>query len=95
MESVGHRLIVVGGWDGNKRRHHCWLFDTRHGQWTLLNEMVNFDPEQAPAGLSSHTFSQISENYFIVTGREGSVRNGNLLLTLFVYCIESRHQFEP
>lgn len=74
MLSIGHKLLVVGGWDGYKRRHHCWMFDTRNLQWTLLQEIPNYDPEQAPAGLSSHTLSQVTENYFVVTGREGSVR---------------------
>ena len=104
MISIGHKLLVVGGWDGYKRRHHCWMFDTRNLQWTLLQEIPNYDPEQAPAGLSSHTFSQVSENYFIVTGREGSVRYQkrfasifslklNQELTKFEYCRMS-HQID-
>ena len=55
-------------------RHHCWLFDTRAAQWTLLKEIIGTDPEQAPAGLSSHSISPISSELFLVTGREGSVR---------------------
>ena len=95
MEAVGHKLLVVGGWDGDKRRHHCWIFDTRHGQWTLLNELVNFDPEQAPAGLSSHTFSRISENYFIVTGREGSVRYQKRFASIFQMRLIDKDEQKP
>ena len=83
MLSIGHKLLVVGGWDGYKRRHHCWMFDTRNLQWTLLQEIPNYDPEQAPAGLSSHTLSQVTENYFVVTGREGSVRYQKRFASIF------------
>ena len=83
MLSIGHKLLVVGGWDGYKRRHHCWMFDTRNLQWTLLQEIPNYDPEQAPAGLSSHTLSQVTENFFVVTGREGSVRYQKRFASIF------------
>ncbi|CBY18870.1 unnamed protein product [Oikopleura dioica] len=69
------KLLLVGGWDGLKRRHQCWFFNLRTHQWILLRETIpSGDVEQSPAGLSSHSLCPISADSYVVTGREGSVR---------------------
>jgi len=88
MSAIGNRLLIVGGWDGYKRRHHCWFFDIRARQWTLLRENLNLDPEQAPAGLSSHAIAPLNRNTFVVTGREGSVRYQKRFGSIFTLSVD-------
>jgi len=83
MRSISHKLIAVGGWDGLKRRNAVWVFDTRYSQWCVLRESIGSDPEQSPAGLSSHTFTQIDPSTFVITGREGSVRYQKRFASVF------------
>ena len=55
----------------------------RYAQWCLLRESIGSDPEQSPAGLSSHTFTQIDPATFVITGREGSVRYQKRFASVF------------
>ena len=36
MSIRDYKLLLVGGWDGLKRRHQCWFFNLRTRQWILL-----------------------------------------------------------
>ena len=89
MLSINHKLIAVGGWDGLKRRNAVWVFDTRTCQWTLMKEKMGTDPEQSPAGLSGHTFTQIDPQTFVITGREGSVRYQKRFASVFQLQIDT------
>ncbi|KAM8999904.1 kelch domain-containing protein 9 isoform X1 [Sarcophilus harrisii] len=70
--SVGDRwLCVVGGWDGSRRVAAVAALDAERGAW----EAWSAAPDScAPAGLSSHTCTRLSDHELRVAGREGGTR---------------------
>ncbi|XP_060054108.1 kelch domain-containing protein 9 isoform X2 [Erinaceus europaeus] len=67
----GRWLCVVGGWDGTRRRASVAALDTERGQWEAWAPAAC---SRAPAGLSSHTCTRLSDRELRVAGREGGTR---------------------
>ncbi|XP_075049339.1 kelch domain-containing protein 9 [Mixophyes fleayi] len=69
---LGERwLCAVGGWDGSRRVSSVLGWDAETGEWAPWAEGR---PSNAPAGLSSHTCTRLSDRELCVVGREGGLR---------------------
>ena len=62
-------IVFVGGWTGHKRSSDVYYYDTEEMLWFQIRVKG-----AVPAGLSSHTSTQVSESELLVVGREGGVR---------------------
>ena len=73
-------LLLVGGWNGQKRCADVSVFDTIDENWICM-KTSGFP---VGGGLSSHTVTLLTDNSMLVIGREGSLRiqtrNGNAYL---------------
>ncbi|XP_028395605.1 kelch domain-containing protein 9-like [Dendronephthya gigantea] len=62
-------IVFIGGWTGHKRSSDAYYYDTVDNTWFQIQVQGDI-----PAGLSSHTATQISDNELLVIGREGGIR---------------------
>ncbi|XP_072500102.1 kelch domain-containing protein 9 [Notamacropus eugenii] len=67
----GRWVCVVGGWDGSRRVAAVVALDAERGTWEAWSEAPG---SGAPAGLSSHTCTRLSDRELRVAGREGGTR---------------------
>ena len=67
---LGERFIVfIGGWTGHNRSSDVYYYDFEDMLWFQIAVRG-----AVPAGLSSHTSTQVSGDELLVVGREGGVR---------------------
>eukprot|EP01116_Phalansterium_solitarium_P024253 TRINITY_DN8833_c0_g1_i3.p1 TRINITY_DN8833_c0_g1~~TRINITY_DN8833_c0_g1_i3.p1 ORF type:complete len:308 (+),score=23.23 TRINITY_DN8833_c0_g1_i3:111-1034(+) len=68
---VGSKMIVVGGWDGNKRQNDVWMLDTLSTPFTWSKVEVG----GRLAGHSGHSLTYLpSRDEIVVVGRESGQR---------------------
>ncbi|XP_036290286.1 kelch domain-containing protein 9 isoform X1 [Pipistrellus kuhlii] len=67
----GRWLCAVGGWDGARRLAAVAALDAERGEWEAWAAAPG---SCAPAGLSSHTCTRLSDRELRVAGREGGTR---------------------
>ncbi|XP_043820604.1 kelch domain-containing protein 9 isoform X2 [Dromiciops gliroides] len=67
----GRWLCVVGGWDGSRRVAAVAVLDAERGAWETWSAAPG---SCAPAGLSSHTCTRLSDHELRVACREGGTR---------------------
>jgi len=58
----------------------------------LKEDLFQNDPENSPAGLSSHGLTQVTPKTFVITGREGSVRFQKRFASVFNLEIDEKDE---
>lgn len=86
--AVGGRwLCVVGGWDGARRLATVAALDTELECWEAWAAAPG---SCAPAGLSGHTCTRVSERELRVVGREGGTRTQRRFGSIFTLRLDPR-----
>jgi len=63
-------IVLIGGWDGQKRVSQVCVFDTVEQNWSFPKDSGFAEG----AGLSSHAVSMLDSGDILVIGREGCLR---------------------
>lgn len=86
--AVGGRwLCVVGGWDGARRLATVAALDTEREHWEAWAAAPG---SCAPAGLSGHTCTRVTEHELRVVGREGGTRTQRRFGGVFTLQLDPR-----